>query len=100
MINFRAANSMVEYSAFNRFVPGSIPGQPINTIKKYHKISCKYSNQIYIVYTPRGIRIPVTSVKGRCPRPLDDGGYLNLVFCKVYIIYVPNNSRDVNYLFK
>eukprot|EP00964_Phaeocystis_antarctica_P163749 scaffold140510_cov2369-Phaeocystis_antarctica.AAC.1 len=21
-----------------------------------------------------GIRIPVTSVKGRCPRPLDDGG--------------------------
>ena len=23
-----AANSMVEYSAFNRFVPGSIPGQP------------------------------------------------------------------------
>ena len=24
--------------------------------------------------TPRGIRIPVTSVKGRCPRPLDDGG--------------------------
>jgi hypothetical protein len=26
---YRAANSMVEYSAFNRFVPGSIPGQPI-----------------------------------------------------------------------
>jgi hypothetical protein len=25
---YRAANSMVEYSAFNRFVPGSIPGQP------------------------------------------------------------------------
>lgn len=24
--------------------------------------------------TPRGIRIPVASVKGRCPRPLDDGG--------------------------
>ena len=24
--------------------------------------------------TPRGIRIPVSSVKGRCPRPLDDGG--------------------------
>ena len=27
--------------------------------------------------TPRGIRIPVTSVKGRCPRPLDDGGRKN-----------------------
>ena len=25
--------------------------------------------------TPRGIRIPVSSVKGRCPRPLDDGGH-------------------------
>ena len=24
----RVANSMVEYSAFNRFVPGSSPGQP------------------------------------------------------------------------
>ena len=24
--------------------------------------------------TPKGIRIPVTSVKGKCPRPLDDGG--------------------------
>ena len=30
-------------------------------------------------YTPRGIRIPVTSVKGRCPRPLDDGGLLHLL---------------------
>ncbi len=27
-----------------------------------------------LVNTPRGIRIPVASVKGRCPRPLDDGG--------------------------
>eukprot|EP00952_Eustigmatos_sp_NYUAD-ZCMA_P000002 1-Eustigmatos_ZCMA.PRE.2 len=27
--------------------------------------------------TPKGIRIPVTSVKGRCPRPLDDGGIHN-----------------------
>lgn len=33
-------------------------------------------NMVYFVtITPRGIRIPVTSVKGRCPRPLDDGGY-------------------------
>ena len=24
--------------------------------------------------TPRGIRIPVYTVKGCCPRPLDDGG--------------------------
>ena len=23
--------------------------------------------------TPKGIRTPVTAVKGRCPRPLDDG---------------------------
>ncbi len=27
---------------------------------------------------PKGIRTPVTAVKGRCPRPLDDGD-LNLV---------------------
>ena len=27
-----------------------------------------------MINTPKGIRIPVASVKGRCPRPLDDGG--------------------------
>ena len=27
-----------------------------------------------VTYTPKGIRTPVASVKGRCPRPLDDGG--------------------------
>ena len=26
--------------------------------------------------TPKGIRIPVCSVKGSCPRPLDDGGMI------------------------
>jgi hypothetical protein len=25
---------------------------------------------------PKGIRTPVTAVKGRCPRPLDDGDIL------------------------
>ena len=30
------------------------------------------------ITTPKGIRIPVTSVKGRCPRPLDDGGKLTI----------------------
>jgi hypothetical protein len=33
--------------------------------------------------TPKGIRIPVTSVKGRCPRPLDDGGLLQSTITKV-----------------
>ena len=35
------------------------------------KLAEKYTSTLS---TPRGIRIPVTSVKGRCPRPLDDGG--------------------------
>lgn len=36
--------------------------------------------------TPKGIRIPVYSVKGSCPRPLDDGGLLmNLTILKASI---------------
>ncbi len=27
----------------------------------------------YFNGVPKGIRTPVTAVKGRCPRPLDDG---------------------------
>ena len=33
-----------------------------------------FLGDFFILTTPKGIRIPVTSVKGRCPRPLDDGG--------------------------
>ncbi len=29
-----------------------------------------------IANAPKGIRIPVAGLKGRCPRPLDDGGKL------------------------
>ena len=35
--------------------------------------------------TPKGIRIPVTSVKGKCPRPLDDGGSHNSKNVQIYI---------------
>ncbi len=38
------------------------------------------------VITPRGIRIPVTSVKGRCPRPLDDGGVYETEFMILQIV--------------
>ena len=33
---------------------------------------CRFSG--IQINTPKGIRTPVASVKGRCPRPLDDGG--------------------------
>ncbi len=38
-------------------------------------------------YTPKGIRIPVASVKGRCPRPLDDGGLVCLTFTNLANIF-------------
>ena len=32
--------------------------------------------------TPKGIRTPVASVKGRCPRPLDDGGEASITLAR------------------
>ena len=37
---------------------------------------------VYLVLlngVPKGIRTPVAAVKGRCPRPLDDGDYAEIV---------------------
>jgi hypothetical protein len=47
----------------------------------------------FIFSTPRGIRIPVTSVKGRCPRPLDDGGYFYLYIIIVYVVQLFVNTH-------
>ncbi len=33
---------------------------------------------------PKGIRTPVTAVKGQCPRPLDDGDLDIMVFNKTH----------------
>ncbi len=33
-----------------------------------------YQTTAFFVYgVPKGVRTPVLAVKGRCPRPLDDG---------------------------
>ena len=51
----------------------------------------KMLNMVYFVtITPRGIRIPVTSVKGRCPRPLDDGG-----FFQRFLLYYFNRDLSI-----
>ena len=53
---------------------------PTMTVKKLN-----FSYKI----TPKGIRIPVCSVKGSCPRPLDDGGSL----CSVISGQRDSNAR-------
>ena len=40
-------------------------------------------NILWIIITPKGIRIPVCSVKGSCPRPLDDGGNFIFIFIEI-----------------
>ena len=39
------------------------------------------------VGAPKGIRIPVDGVKGRCPRPLDDGGKATLEYIKEFFAW-------------
>ena len=45
------------------------------------KICDRRMNYSETCSTPKGIRTPVASVKGRCPRPLDDGGEAVIVGC-------------------
>ena len=41
-----------------------------------HKQKRRSDERRFMYGTPKGIRTPVTAVKGRCPRPLDDGSVL------------------------
>ena len=53
--------------------PGPQPLGP--SVMGFCPVGCCSSGFASVVLaTPRGSRIPVASVKRRCPRPLDDGG--------------------------
>ena len=45
---------------------------------------------------PKGIRTPVTAVKGRCPRPLDDG---DLLKAQRKLLNINSSPKAVNSLF-
>ena len=42
---------------------------------------------------PKGSRTPVTAVKGRCPRPLDDGDMDSFLTCSGYFFSRLNQRR-------
>ena len=55
---------------------------------------------VLLVSTPRGIRIPVTSVKGKCPRPLDDGGIYGCLLCNTIFSYGGFYNESLRYVNK
>ena len=52
---------------------------------------------LVFIITPRGIRIPVTSVKGKCPRPLDDGGTFYIIILQCNLSIVNNIILNLNF---
>ena len=59
---------------------------------------CPTSLEVFTLITldtPKGIRIPVASVKGRCPRPLDDGGLFFRTFISVESVPVSVKSLGI-----
>src|SRR5579863_7606885 len=48
----------------------------------------RQSSEIELIGVPRGIRTPVTAVKGRCPGPLDDGDAAG----RIPIYHAPQNA--------
>ena len=56
-----------------------------------------FSVLFYLYGTPKRIRIAVYTVKGCCPRPLDDGGlidYVNTMINKFYCQHININCND------
>ena len=48
------------------------------TMKKIRPYDIQHTNTLMHKYgVPKGIRTPVPTVKGWCPRPLDDGDFHN-----------------------
>ena len=83
LVRSRAGNSRLPGGATNRPVDEGALRKPNGT--KFHlrtpgcTSDCKRSSrELPGIGVPRGSRTPVAAVKGRCPRPLDDGdGFLN-----------------------
>ncbi len=46
---------------------------PLTVLQKKKRPAKIIANLLILLGVPTGIRTPVTGVKGRCPRPLDDG---------------------------
>jgi hypothetical protein len=48
----------------------------------------------FIIGGPKGIRTPVTDVRGQCPRPLDDGTLL--IEIPITKFQIPNKFKSPN----
>ena len=73
-------NILLSYDDFRDLVPDAIQlshGLLKAVIVLHESMVARSDNAIAVQWleigVPRGIRTPVTAVKGRCPRPLDDG---------------------------
>ena len=56
------------------------------------KKALPHCDKAFLNGVPKGIRTPVTAVKGRCPRPLDDGDVYDLRTSKS----IPSLSPVIN----
>ena len=82
------------YSKYNKFYYQVISFLYFVIKNRWRKMELFVYYQVIFLHlfnnTPRGIRIPVASVKGRCPRPLDDGGFFFFPLRKIeyYLFYI------------
>ena len=72
LTGWRALQTALQDLASGIFVPAVLASLSLPVFRR--SSTCRFPGEPWLGRAPNGIRTRVAALKGRCPRPLDDGG--------------------------